>query len=94
MLERLKSQYNELGEQIEDIFMNPDNFLSDEQIEVLTQRYNRMNTIMADRRKVIDGISDLLLQQYNTLGITAETATNPIDQMVLSQNGVAAVCDP
>ena len=77
-----------------DIFMNPDNFLSDEQIEVLTQRYNRMNTIMDDRRKVIDGISDLLLQQYNTLGITAETATNPIDQMVLSQNGVAAVCDP
>ena len=94
MLERLKSQYNELGEQIEDIFMNPDNFLSDEQIEVLTQRYNRMNTIMDDRRKVIDGISDLLLQQYNTLGITAETATNPIDQMVLSHNGVAAVCDP
>ena len=94
MLERLKSQYNELGEQIEDIFMNPDNFLSDEQIEVLTQRYNRMNTIMDDRRKVIDGISDLLLQQYNTLCITAETATNPIDQMVLSQNGVAAVCDP
>ena len=65
MLERLKSQYNELGEQIEDIFMNPDNFLSDEQIEVLTQRYNRMNTIMDDRRKVIDGISDLLLQQYS-----------------------------
>lgn len=94
MLERLKNQYNELGEQIEDIFMNPDNFLSDEQIEVLTQRYNRMNTIMDDRRKVIDGISDLLLQQYNTLGITVETATNPIDQMVLSQDGVAAVWDP
>ena len=53
-----------------------------------------MNTIMDDRRKVIDGISDLLLQQYNTLGITAETATNPIDQMVLSQDGVAAVWDP
>ena len=39
----------------------------DEQIEVLTQRYNRMNTIMDDRRKVIDELRTICEEEKRPL---------------------------
>lgn len=47
LLEKLKGLYQDLGEEVEDCFSNPDDFLTETKMSFLRDRYNELYTLKA-----------------------------------------------
>ena len=45
MLEKLKALYQDLGEEIEDCFSNPDDFLTENKMTFLRERYRELSNL-------------------------------------------------
>ena len=96
MLEKLKALYQDLGEEIEDCFSNPDDFLTENKMTFLRERYRELSNLKVglslvvhwkdNRVKTKNQLVDILRSFYTLLGITLDNQENDVDSLVLSDS--------
>ena len=93
-LRHLHELYDELGEPVEELFANTDNFLSETKKKCLLDRLRVVEelrvefhfgcAIQDNRKKSIGEMMERLHHYYDSLGISLENTDNDVDRVVLS----------
>ena len=96
LLEKLKALYQDLGEEIEDCFSNPDDFLTENKMTFLRERYRELSNLKVgslvvvhskdNRIKTKNQLVDILHNFYSLLGITLDNQENDVDSLILSNS--------
>ncbi|KNB41835.1 hypothetical protein JH06_5472 [Blastocystis sp. subtype 4] len=80
----LRSIYDQLGEPVEEVFSNPDDFLLEKNMLCLEDRVRVVEELRVNRIEKTKELRQQMKQFYDTLGITVENAENEVDKIVLS----------